>query len=175
MAIRTVIREGDEALRKTSRPVEKFDRRLWTLLDDMGDTMEEENGCGLAAVQVGMLRRLFVIDVGEGVTEFINPQILLREGSQTGPEGCLSCPGQWGVVTRPGHIRIRAQDRGGIWFEKEGDGLFARACCHEYDHLDGRLFLDIAEHMMSDEEIEQMEKDAEAGREAPEAGREKTE
>lgn len=154
MATRKMVLEGDETLRKKSRPVEKFDQRLATLLDDMAETLDEQSGVGLAGVQVGMLRRLFILDMEDGVTDYINPEILERRGEQDGPEGCLSCPGEWGMVTRPMFVRVRAQDRQGNWFEKEGEELFARAVCHEYDHLDGKIYKDIAERMMTQQEVE---------------------
>ena len=156
VATRNMRFDGDDILAKTSRPVEVFDKKLWNLLDDMEETMAEHNGVGLAAVQVGVLRRVFIIDIGgeEGVTEFINPEILETAESQTGLEGCLSFPGQWGEVTRPNYVKIRAQDRHGNWFEKEGRELYARAICHEYDHLDGHVFKDRADRMLTEEEVE---------------------
>ncbi len=156
MAIRNIRKEGDDILRKKSKPVEKFDQKLWELLDDMAETMAKANGVGLAAVQVGILRRVFIIDVGEGVVEFINPQILSSCGSQTGEEGCLSSPGEYGIVTRPDKVTIRAQDRHGKWFEETGEELYARAMCHENDHLDGVIFKDHAERMLTEEELEEM-------------------
>ena len=145
MALREIVVEGDPILRKKSRPVEKFDERLHTLLDDMAETMYFENrGIGIAAVQVGILRRIFVVDVGEesGKLEFINPEIYEREGSTLFCEGCLSCPCKSGYVERPERIRVRAQDRNGEWFDMEATGLLAICICHEYDHLDGILFVD---------------------------------
>ena len=145
MALREIVVEGDPILRKKSRPVEKFDERLHILLDDMAETMYFENrGIGIAAVQVGILRRIFVVDVGEesGKLEFINPEIYEREGSTLFCEGCLSCPGKNGYVERPERIRVRAQDRNGEWFDMEATGLLAICICHEYDHLDGILFID---------------------------------
>lgn len=159
MAIRNVRTEGDDILRKKSRTVEKFDRRLWDLLDDMGDTLARQNGVGLAGVQVGALRRLFIIDLGDGsgVIEFVNPEILEQSGSQRVLEGCLSFPGQWGMVTRPDHVKIRAQDRRGRWFERVGEGLMAQAMVHEYGHLDGHAFKeDPTFTPVSEEELEAM-------------------
>ncbi len=159
MAIRNVRTEGDDILRKKSRVVEKFDRRLWDLLDDMGDTLAQQNGVGLAGVQVGALRRVFIIDVGDenGVIEFVNPEILEQSGSQRVLEGCLSFPGQWGMVTRPDHVKIRAQDRRGRWFERVGEGLMAQAMVHEYGHLDGHAFKeDPTFTPVSEEELEAM-------------------
>ena len=155
MAIRKIVVLGeDEVLRKHARKVDKFDKRLWTLLDDMADTMAEANGAGLAAVQVGVLRRAFVVDVGDGLMEFVNPQILEASGEQTGVEGCLSFPGQWGMVTRPNHIKIKAQDRHGSWFEAEGEALIARCFCHELDHLDGIVYTEVMDRFLTDEELE---------------------
>ena len=156
MAIRNIREDGDEILRKISKPVTVFDRKLWELLDDMADTMAEANGAGLAAVQVGVLRRAFVVDVGDGLMEFVNPQILEASGEQTGIEGCLSFPGQWGMVTRPNHIKIKAQDRHGSWFEAEGEGLCARAMIHEAEHLDGKVFTDTGCRMLSEDEAEKL-------------------
>lgn len=153
MATRNIVVEGDEVLRKKCRVVEKFDDRLFELLDDMRDTLYGSgNGVGLAAPQVGILRRVVVIDVGEGLIELINPEIISQSGKQTGSEGCLSCPGQFGIVTRPQKVRVKAQNRSGEWFEVEGEDLLARAFCHELDHLEGRLFKDIAEKMLEENE-----------------------
>ena len=157
MAIRTMRLEGDDILRKKSRPVEKFDRRLWELLDDMADTLAQQNGAGLAGVQVGVLRRVFLVDAGEGPVEFINPEILATSGSQRVLEGCLSYPGQWGMITRPNQVKIRAQDRRGRWFELEGEGLMAQAMLHENGHLDGLAFKDDPTFTpLSEEEVEAM-------------------
>ena len=157
MAIRNMRLEGDDILRKKSRPVEKFDRRLWELLDDMADTLAQQNGAGLAGVQVGVLRRVFLVDAGEGPVEFINPEILATSGSQRVLEGCLSYPGQWGMITRPNQVRIRAQDRRGRWFELEGGGLMAQAMLHENGHLDGLAFKDDPTFTpLSEEEVEAM-------------------
>ena len=157
MAIRNMRLEGDDILRKKSRPVEKFDRRLWELLDDMADTLAQQNGAGLAGVQVGVLLRVFLGDAGEGPVEFINPEILATSGSQRVLEGCLSYPGQWGMITRPNQVRIRAQDRRGRWFELEGEGLMAQAMLHENGHLDGLAFKDDPTFTpLSEEEVEAM-------------------
>ncbi len=140
MAIRNIVQEGDEILTKVCRPVEKFDQRLWSLLDDMAETLKKAEGCGLAAPQVGMLRRVCIVDVGEGVIELVNPEVIQREGVQEELEGCLSCPGDWGVTRRPKRVTVRAQDRFGKTFTLTGEDLKARALCHEIDHLDGILF-----------------------------------
>lgn len=155
MAIRNMRLDGDEILSKKSRRVELFDKKLATLLDDMADTLHNQGGVGLAGVQVGMLRRVFIIDMGEGIIEFVNPEILETSGEQTGPEGCLSFPGEWGLVTRPNYIKARAQDRSGGWFEVEGEELFARAVCHEYDHLEGVVYKERADRMLTQEEMEE--------------------
>ena len=139
MAIRNIVKEGDPVLKKVSRPVEKFDDRLHVLLDDMYETMKKD-GVGLAAVQVGVLRRVVVIDIGEGRIELINPEIIAQEGEQQDVEGCLSCPGKYGVTSRPMQVTVKAQDRNGEYFTITGRDLLARAFCHEIDHLDGKLF-----------------------------------
>ena len=144
MAIRNIVKEGDPVLKKVSRPVEKFDDRLHVLLDDMYETMKKD-GVGLAAVQVGVLRRVVVIDIGEGRIELINPEIIEQSGHQHELEGCLSVPGRWGYTDRPMHVTVRAMDREGNLFTVSGSGLTARAFCHEIDHLDGILFIDHAE------------------------------
>lgn len=145
MAYRKVRTEEDEVLRKVSKEVKKFDEALWALLDDMADTMYEENGVGLAAPQIGILKRIFVIDIGEGLIEFINPEVLTTEGEQFGEEGCLSVPNKYGNVRRPNYVKMRALDRHGNTFEVEGTELMARAMLHENDHLDGRLYVDLVE------------------------------
>lgn len=142
MAIREIRTKEDEILYKTCKRVIKFDEKLHILLDDMYDTMVSHDGVGLAAPQVGILKRAVVIDVGEGKLELINPEIIEQSGEQTGNEGCLSVPGVWGEVTRPNVVTVKAQDRNGKWFKITGEGLLARAMCHEAEHLDGKLFLD---------------------------------
>ena len=142
MAIRKIVEIGDEKLRKQCKPVEKFDLRLRILLKDMADTMYKANGVGLAAPQVGILRRAVVVDIGDGLIEMVNPEIIHTEGEQTGPEGCLSVPGRSGVVTRPNVVTVRYQDRSGDEYEATAEGFLARAFCHELDHLDGTLYVD---------------------------------
>ncbi len=138
MAIRKIVKDGDPVLLKTCKPVEMFNRRLWMLLDDMADTMYDAEGVGLAGPQVGIIRRVVVIDVGEDLYELINPEILeMSDETQYGTEGCLSYPGLYGYVTRPKTVRFKAQDRYGEWYEMEVSDLFARAVCHELNHLDG--------------------------------------
>ena len=144
MAKLNIVKVGDDILRKTCRPVEKITPRIITLLDDMIDTMHEANGCGLAAPQVGILRRIAVVEVEEGeVIELINPKIIAYSGEQQEQEGCLSIPGKWGITKRPRHVTVRATNRHGETFEVTGSDLLARALCHEIDHLDGKLFTDV--------------------------------
>ena len=144
MALRQIVKFGEDILRKKSRPVTNFDERLWTLLDDMKETMAAQQGAGLAAVQVGVLRRAVVIDVRDkhGVIELINPEIVSAEGTQCGGEGCLSAPNMYENVERPNVVTVKAQDRNGKWFKLTGKELLARAICHEAEHLEGKLFLD---------------------------------
>ena len=143
MAKLNIVKLGDETLRKVCRPVDKITPRTLTLLDDMIETMRAANGVGLAAPQVGVLRRIVVIEVEEGnVIELINPKIVAFAGEQTEQEGCLSVPGKWGITRRPRHVTVRAQNRKGETFEISGSDLLARAFCHELDHLDGKLFID---------------------------------
>lgn len=152
MAIRNILKVGDPTLTKKCRVVEKIDDRILTLLDDMADTLYESGGVGLAAPQVGVLRRVVVIDTGDGLIELINPEIISEEGSQTDSEGCLSYPGRYGYVTRPNKVTVRAMDRNGDIKEYSGEGLLARAFCHETDHLDGKMFIDLVEEWVEDEE-----------------------
>ncbi|MBR2717834.1 MAG: peptide deformylase [Clostridia bacterium] len=154
MAIRSIVKLGEECLRKVCKPQEKFDLRLWILLKDMADTMYKAEGVGLAAPQVGILRRVVVIDIGDGLMELINPVIVERGGSQCGREGCLSLPGRQGIVTRPNWVKVQAQDRKGNAFEFEAEGFLARAVCHELDHLDGRVYIDVMDRELTPEEIE---------------------
>ena len=142
MAIRQIFKNDAECLYKKCRPVERFDKKLSDLIDDMADTMYDANGVGLAAPQVGILRRAVVIDVGDGLVELVNPVIVESDGQQSGPEGCLSIPGRSGVVTRPNHVKVQAQDADGNAIELEAEEFFARAVCHELDHLDGVLYVD---------------------------------
>ncbi len=140
MAIRNIVKEGDPVLTKVCRPVEKFDEKLHALLDDMYETMISGEGVGLAAPQVGILRRIFVIDIGDGKMEFVNPKITKTKGIQEGSEGCLSCPGEFGITRRPMNVTVIAQNRYGDQFTLNAEGLLAKAVCHENDHLDGILF-----------------------------------
>ena len=140
MAIRNIVKFGDDVLTKKCRTVENIDERTLTLLDDMVDTLYDSTGVGLAAPQVGVLKRIAVIDVGDGLIELINPEIIKQEGNQRDLEGCLSLPDKWGYVDRPLKVTVRATDRNGDLYEIEGEGLLARAFCHEIEHLDGILF-----------------------------------
>lgn len=142
MAIRNIVKEGDPVLRKVSRSVLAFDEKLADLLDDMAETMHKADGVGLAGPQVGMLKRVCVVDVGDGVIELVNPVIIEAEGNDEASEGCLSSPGDFGIVARPTKVTVRAQDRNGKSFTVTGEGLKARAFCHEIDHLNGILFKD---------------------------------
>lgn len=142
MALRNIVKLGDPILRKKSREVTKFDDRLFTLLDDMKQTMYKSEGVGLAAVQVGVLKRVVVLDCGDGFLELINPEIVSGEGEQIEQEGCLSLPEKYGSTIRPKTVKVRAQDRMGKWHMYKGEGLKARCFCHEIDHLDGVLFID---------------------------------
>ncbi len=167
MAMRNIREEGDSILLKHCRPVTDFNRRLHVLLDDMRDTLLDADGVGLAAPQVGVLRRaVLVMDTNredlspeEQIIELVNPEIIETEGEQEGKEGCLSVPGVYGIVKRPERVRVRAQDRFGKWFEAEGTGLTARCFCHELDHLDGHLFTERAERFLTQEELEEMNRE----------------
>ena len=162
MALRNIVTVGDSVLNKVCRPVTKFDSRLGTLIDDMIETLEDANGVGLAAPQVGILRRVVVVDTAEdGFLELVNPEILEQSGEQTGLEGCLSVPGQYGIVTRPNYVKLRAQDRSGEWYEYEATELIARCFCHELAHLDGHLYTEVADRMLSPEEVEELMKEEE--------------
>ncbi len=160
MALRHIVTQEDKILHKVCREQQKFDGRLHQLLDDMAETLENANGVGLAAPQVGILRRVVLVietnveeEEDEEILELINPVIISAEGEQTGAEGCLSVPGEYGIVTRPTRVTVRAQDRDGGWFEYTGTGLTARCICHELDHLDGHLFTEKAERMLSEDEL----------------------
>lgn len=161
MALRTIVLEGDSVLHKRCRPVTNFDERLHQLIDDMRETLIDSDGAGLAAPQVGVLRRVVLVletNVPEGtepyIIELVNPEIISREGEQDGQEGCLSVPGRFGLVERPMDVTVRAQDRNGNTFEVSGHELTARAFCHELDHLEGVVFTSLARRMLTDEELE---------------------
>ena len=153
MGLRKILTDKDPALHKVCRPVEKFDGRLHKLLDDMKETLIDANGVGLAAPQVGILRRVVLVDTGDEVLELINPSLLETSGEQVGAEGCLSVPGKYGLVKRPNYAKVRAQDRYGNWFEAEGEELIARCFCHELDHLDGILYTEVMERFLTEEEL----------------------
>ena len=154
MGLRKILTDKEPALHKVCKPVEKFDWKLHKLLDDMTQTLAEANGVGLAAPQVGILRRVVIVDTGEGVLELVNPQLVETSGEQTGAEGCLSVPGKYGLVKRPYYAKVRAQDRDGNWFEAEGEELIGRCFCHELDHLDGILYTQVMERFLTEEELE---------------------
>ncbi|MCD7753736.1 MAG: peptide deformylase [Clostridiales bacterium] len=156
--IRNIVKKGDPVLGKVCHPVTKFDYKLHRLLDDMKETLIDSNGVGLAAPQVGILRRVVVVmNEEEHIHELINPVIVSSSGEQTGLEGCLSLPGRYGYVTRPMVVRVRAQDRDGNWFEVEDQGLTARCFCHELAHLDGHMFDELCDRTYSTEELDKME------------------
>lgn len=152
MAIRNILTQDESTLYKVCKPVTDFDERLWTLLDDMAETLHQADGVGLAAPQVGVLRRLFIMDLGEGVIEVINPRIVEKKGKQEEVEGCLSCPGEYGITRRPRMVKLEAQDRHGKFFSLVGEDLLARCICHENDHLDGILFKKHVIRMLDPEE-----------------------
>jgi peptide deformylase len=154
MGIRKILTDADPALHKVCKPVEVFDRKLHKLLDDMADTLQKAEGVGLAAPQVGILRRVVIVDIGDELLELINPSLVETSGEQIGAEGCLSVPGKYGQVKRPNYAKVRAQDRFGEWFEAEGEELIARCFCHELDHLDGILYTQVMDRLLTEEELE---------------------
>ena len=153
MGLRKILTVKEPALHKTCREVVNFDAKLHKLLDDMHETLEESGGVGLAAPQIGILRRIVLVDNGEEVLELVNPTLLETDGEQIGPEGCLSVPGKYGLVKRPYYAKVRAQDRFGAWFEADGEELTARCFCHELDHLDGIIYTEVMERYLTDEEL----------------------
>jgi len=153
MALRNILTDKEPALHKVCKPVVNFDQKLHTLLDDMKETLLEANGVGLAAPQVGILRRVVIVDIGEEILELINPEIIETDGEQEGAEGCLSVPNRYGLVKRPYYAKVRAQDRNGQWFEAEGEELIGRCFCHELDHLDGILYTQVMERFLTEEEL----------------------
>ena len=154
MALRRILTDKESALHKTCKPVTDFDEKLHRLLNDMRETLIDSGGVGLAAPQVGILRRVVLVDTGEEILELINPTLVETSGEQEGPEGCLSVPGKYGLVKRPFYAKVRAQDRDGQWYEAEGEELIARCFCHELDHLDGILYTEIMERFLTDEELD---------------------
>lgn len=158
MALRNIVTVGDPVLTKVCRPVTKFDDRLSQLIDDMIETLHDANGAGLAAPQIGVLRRVVIVNTEGEDWELVNPEIVeVSEEEQTGIEGCLSLPGKYGIVTRPEHVVVRAQDRNGDWYEYEGEDIVARCFLHEIDHLDGHMYTEIAEKMLTPEELAALE------------------
>ena len=162
MAIREIVTQGDPVLNKVCHPVTKFDEKLADLLDDMKETLAKANGLGLAAPQVGILRRAVIVLDAEGtMMELVNPEIIDQKGEQDGLEGCLSVPGVYGYVKRPEWVKVKAQDRNGNWFEVEGVDMVARCFCHELDHLDGHLYVELADELYTPEELDAMMEDEE--------------
>ncbi len=154
MGLRKILTDEDPALHKTCKPVVNFDNRLHTLLDDMRQTLIDSGGVGLAAPQVGILRRVVLVDVETEILELINPTLVETSGEQIGAEGCLSVPGRYGLVKRPNYAKVRAQDRNGNWYEAEGEELIARCFCHELDHLDGIIYTEIMDRFLTEEELQ---------------------
>ena len=161
MGLRKILTTEDPALHKTCRPVEVFDKKLHKLLDDMRETLIESGGVGLAAPQIGILRRVVLVDNGEEILELVNPSLVETDGEQVGAEGCLSLPGKFGIVKRPAYAKVRAQDRDGNWYEAEGEELTARCFCHELDHLDGIMYTEVMDRFLTDEELEALGRDDE--------------
>ena len=153
MGLRKILTDKDPALHKVCKPVTNFDSKLFKLLDDMHETLEDSGGVGLAAPQVGILRRVVLVDNGEEVLELVNPTLVETDGEQVGAEGCLSVPGKYGLVKRPYYAKVRAQDRFGNWYEAEGEELTARCFCHELDHLDGIIYTEVMDRYLTDEEL----------------------
>ena len=154
MGLRKILTDKDPALHKVCKPVTAFDAKLHKLLDDMRETLIDSQGVGLAAPQIGILRRVVLVDTGEEILELINPTMVETSGEQEGPEGCLSVPGKYGLVKRPNYAKVRAQDRDGNWYEAEGEELIARCFCHELDHLDGIIYTQVMERYLTEEELE---------------------
>ena len=153
MGLRKILTVQEPALHKVCKGVVNFDERLHKLLDDMRQTLIESGGVGLAAPQVGILRRVVLVDNGEEILELVNPELIATDGEQVGPEGCLSIPGKYGLVKRPYYAKVRAQDRQGNWYEAEGEEIVARCFCHELDHLDGIVYTEVMERYLTDEEL----------------------
>ena len=153
MGLRKILTDKDPALHKVCKPMVNFDDRLFRLLEDMKETLIDSGGVGLAAPQVGILRRVVLVDTGDEILELINPSLLETDGEQVGAEGCLSVPGKYGLVKRPYYAKVRAQDRNGEWYEVEGEELIARCFCHELDHLDGIIYTEVMERFLTEEEL----------------------
>ena len=154
MGLRKILTDKDPALHKVCKPVTSFDAKLHKLLDDMGETMRDANGVGLAAPQVGILRRVVTVDLGDEILELVNPSLVETDGEQIGAEGCLSVPGKYGLVKRPYYAKVKAQDRFGDWFEVEGEELIGRCFCHELDHLDGIVYTEVMERWLTEDELQ---------------------
>ena len=153
MGLRKILTEKEPALHEVCKPVTSFDAKLHKLLDDMAETMQDANGVGLAAPQVGILRRVVTVDLGDEILELVNPSLVETDGEQVGAEGCLSVPGKYGLVKRPNYAKVKAQDRYGEWFEVEGEELIARCFCHELDHLDGIVYTEVMDRFLTEEEL----------------------
>ena len=153
MGLRKILTDKEPALHKVCKPVTSFDAKLHKLLDDMGETMRDANGVGLAAPQVGILRRVVTVDLGDEILELVNPSLVETDGEQIGAEGCLSVPGKYGLVKRPYYAKVKAQDRYGDWFEVEGEDLIGRCFCHELDHLDGIVYTEVMDRFLTEEEL----------------------
>ena len=153
MGLRKILTDKEPSLHKVCREVVNFDSRLHKLLEDMTETLIDSGGVGLAAPQVGILRRVVLVDTGEGILELINPTLVETDGEQVGPEGCLSVPGKYGLVKRPYYAKVRAQDQDGNWYEADGEELIARCFCHELDHLDGIIYTQVMERFLTEEEL----------------------
>lgn len=161
MGLRKILTDEESALHKVCKPVVIFDKKLHKLLEDMKETLIDSGGVGLAAPQVGILRRVVLVDTGEEILELVNPTLLETDGEQEGAEGCLSVPGKYGIVKRPYYAKVRAQDRDGNWFEAEGEALTARCFCHELDHLDGIIYTEVMERLLTEEELQELYSDEE--------------
>jgi len=153
MALRKILTVKEPALHKVCKPVVNFDEKLHRLLDDMRDTLIDSGGVGLAAPQVGILRRVVLVDTGDEILELVNPTLVQTDGEQEGAEGCLSVPGKYGLVKRPWWAKVRAQDRNGNWYEAEGEEIVARCFCHELDHLDGIIYTEVMERYLTEDEL----------------------
>ena len=154
MGLRKILTDKEPALHKTCKEVTSFDGKLHKLLDDMRETLIESQGVGLAAPQVGIIRRVVLVDTGDEILELVNPTLVETDGEQEGPEGCLSVPGKYGLVKRPYWVKVRAQDRYGEWFEAEGEELIGRCFCHENDHLDGIVYTEVMDRFLTQDELE---------------------
>lgn len=161
MGLRKILTDKEPSLHKVCKPVVNFDKKLHGLLEDMKETLIDSGGVGLAAPQVGILRRVVLVDTGDEILELVNPTLLETDGEQEGAEGCLSVPGKYGIVKRPYYAKVRAQDRDGNWFEAEGEELTARCFCHELDHLDGIIYTEVMERLLTEEELQEMYADEE--------------